>query len=298
MNTNFVGKSDGARNTPRLGRIGIWSGELRIEGVGAEMAAELDALGFGALWVPGGPGSEFLDSMRGLLSATRTTTVATGILNIWQHNVRDVAAWHSALPDEFSARFLLGLGVSHSVVVGEAYGKPLAVMEEYLTKLAVAGVSADRICLAALGPKMLALARARAAGAHPYLVTPEHTAIAREVLGPGRLLAPEQGVVLESDPARARELARPYVRGYGRLPNYANSWRRLGFSEDDITNTSDRLVDALYAWGDAAAIADRVNAHFAAGADHVCVQVASADPTNPDLATLRAAWRALAQALL
>ena len=145
---------------------------------------------------------------------------------------------------------------------------------------------------------MVELARDRTAGAHPYLVTPEHTRIAREGLGAGPLLAPEQGVVLAADAATARDIARPYVKGYGQLENYANSWRRLGFTEDDIAQTSDRLVDALFACGDEGVIAERVNAHFAAGADHVCLQVVAANPGKPDLPALRADLRTLAKALI
>ncbi len=145
---------------------------------------------------------------------------------------------------------------------------------------------------------MLDLARDRTAGAHPYLVTPEHTAAARASLGEGPLLAPEQGVVLEADPDRARAIARPFVKGYGQLANYANSWRRLGFSENDIANSSDALVDALFAWGDPAAIGERVDAHFRAGADHVCLQVVSDNPGANDVTALRPAWRALAQVLI
>ena len=262
------------------------------------MAAELDDLGYGAIWLPGGVGPEFLAHMQNLLSGAPNAAIASGIISIWRHDAADVAAWYRALPRGLSDRVLLGLGVSHAPVVGEAYGKPIAAMKSYVSKLKDAGVPANNICLAALGPKMLELARDETAGAHPYLVTPEHTAGAREVLGPGPLLAPEQGVVLETNAARAREIARPYVRGYGQMPNYANSWRRLGFSEEDIATTSDRLVDALYAWGDADAIAARINAHFAAGADHVCLQVANPDPRSPDIAALRAAWRTLAKSLL
>jgi len=297
-NANDGGQGNPVR--PRLGRIGIWAMELRFGDPGqiAEAAAELEALGFGALWIPGGgKGGDLLNDVSRLLSATRTATVATGILNIWMNDAHDVGVWWRGLPDGHRARFLLGLGVSHSSIIGEAYRKPLAAMRDYLTQLSGEGLPADGMCLAALGPKMLSLARERTAGAHPYLVTPEHTAAARTTLGAGALLAPEQGVVLESDPMRARNLARPYVKGYGQLANYANSWRRLGFSEEDIANTSDRLVDALFAWGGVERIAERVNAHFAAGADHVCLQVVGASP-KPDVSRVLPAWRELAAALL
>lgn len=286
---------------PHLGRIGIWAMELRHGDPGAiaDAATELDELGYGTLWVPGGMGGELLQDVDRLLTATATATVATGILNIWMHDAKVVAAWYRGLSADHRARFLLGLGVSHGATVGEAYRKPLSAMKEYLTQLTAEDVFSSNIVLAALGPKMLELARDQTAGAHPYLVTPEHTAIARETLGTGPLLAPEQGVVLEPNLARARDIARPYVKGYGQLANYSNSWRRLGFSEDDIANTSDGLVDALFACGDERLIADRVNAHFAAGADHVCLQVVGPNPiSSPDTNTLLPAWRTLAEALI
>lgn len=264
----------------------------------AAAAAELDDLGYGTLWIPGAMGGDLLGDISRLLCATRKMTIATGILNIWMHEARDVAAWWRNLPADQSERCLLGLGVSHSSTVGEAYSKPLSAMRAYLDLLAAEGLPSDRLCLAALGPKMLELAGDRTAGAHPYLVTPEHTALARAALGTEPLLAPEQGVVLETDPILARNIARPYVKGYGQLENYANSWRRLGFTEDDIAQTSDGLVDALFACGDTTVIARRVNAHFAAGADHVCLQVIGPNPGAPDLAAMRATWRSLAEALL
>lgn len=284
----------------RLGRIGIWSMELR-EGDPSEVvdaAAELDELGYGTLWIPGAMAGGLLSDTSRLLSATKNATIATGILNIWMHDARDVAAWGHELTEHHRSRFLLGLGVSHGATIGEAYRKPLSAMSEYLESLSGEGFPSADICLAALGPKMLELARERTAGAHPYLVTPEHTATARAVLGTVPLLAPEQGVVLESDPQRAREIARPYVKGYGQLANYANSWRRLGFTEDDIASTSDRLVDALFAWGDENRIAERISAHFAAGADHVCLQVVGPRPGVADIGALRPAWRRLAKALI
>ena len=287
-------------DTPNLGRVGIWSMELRFGDPAAttEAATELDALGYGTLWLPGGMGGDLLNDLSRLLEATKTATIASGILNIWKHDAAEVAAWWHGLPDDHKSRFLLGLGVSHGATVGAAYAKPLTAMKAYLAQLTEAGVPSSSICLAALGPKMVELARDQTAGAHPYLVTPEHTAIARAALGEGPLLAPEQGVVFDPDPARVRDLARPYVKGYGQLENYANSWRRLGFSEDDIATTSDRLVDALFACGDAEVIAARIDAHIAAGADHVCLQVVgNTAPGAHDVAALRPAWRALAGAL-
>lgn len=283
---------------PLLGRIGIWSAELRHGDPDeiADVAAELDELGFGALWIPGEASGDLLGHVDLLLKATKNATIATGILNIWMHDAKDVGAWWRGLPAEQSERFLLGLGVSHGAIIGEAYGKPLTAMKAYLAQLSGEGIPADRMCLAALGPKMLELARDQTAGAHPYLITPEHTAQARETLGPGPLLAPEQFVVLEEDPVRARDLARPFVKGYGQLANYANSWRRLGYTDDDIAHCSDRLIDALFAWGNAGKIAERVQAHFAAGADHVCLQVVA--PARNSISAARPVWRALAEGLV
>ena len=283
---------------PDIGRIGIWSAELRHGDAGevADAAGELDALGFGALWIPGETSGDLLGHADLLLKATERAAIATGILNIWMHDAKDVAAWWHALPAGHRERFLLGLGVSHGAIIGQAYAKPLTAMREYLALLSAEGIPAEAMCLAALGPKMLELAGDKTAGAHPYLITPEHTAQAREVLGAGPTLAPMQFVVLEADPARARDLARPFVKGYGQLANYANSWRRLGFSDDDITNSSDRLVDALFAWGDEDLIAARVEEHFAAGADHVCLQVVT--PERGSISAAMPVWRVLAQALL
>lgn len=288
------------RTSDRIGRIGIWAMELRFGDPGqiSDAAAELDTLGYGALWIPGGMGGDLFADVDRLLEATRSASIATGILNIWKHEARDVGQWWQAMPEDQRARFLLGLGVSHGATVGEAYRKPLGAMKDYLSALDEIGIPPSARCLAALGPKMVELARDRTAGAHPYLVTPEHTARARAALGAGPLLAPEQGVVLHADPAQARDIARPYVKGYGQLENYANNWRRLGFSEDDIAQTSDRLVDALFACGSEDLIAERVNAHFAAGADHVCLQVVGANPGKPDMDALRADWRVLAAALI
>lgn len=281
----------------RLGRIGIWSLELRFgnRDQAADAAAELDDLGYSALWIPGGVGGDVTGDIDRLLDATSRATIATGILNIWKHDPAEIAAWWLALPDDRRQRVLLGLGVSHAHVVGEAYRKPLSVMRDYLDQLDGAGLPQKARCLAALGPKMLELARDRAAGVHPYLITPAHTALAREALGPDKLVAPEQGVILESDPVRARELARAALASYQSYPNYQNSWRRLGFTDDEIASVSDRLIDALFAWGDADKIAERIDEHFAAGADHVCIQAI----TGPglELEPARSAWRELAGVL-
>jgi probable F420-dependent oxidoreductase len=263
----------------QLHRIGIWARELRRgdESVRREAAAELAQLGYGTLWFPGMAGSDSIDCAGVLLDATEHVVVATGITNIWTEEPAGVAAGHARLTKAHPGRFLLGLGVSHAPLIGEErYRRPYSAMVSYLDALDAASEPppVDERVLAALGPRMLALSRDRSAGAHPYLVTPEHTTIAREAIGEGKLLAPEQAVVLERDPSRARELARGHLEGYLRLPNYTNNWLRHGFTEDDLRDGgSDRLVDALIAWGDEDAIHARVREHHDAGADHVCLQV-------------------------
>ncbi len=283
----------------RLGKIGIWSMELRFGDPAGAMAAaaELDALGYGAIWIPGGLGGDIMGDMSRLRAATRKAVICSGILNIWKHSPDDVGTWWNALAPAEQARMLIGLGVSHGPIIGENYGKPLTVMREFIAGLAARNVPEEAFCVAALGPKMLELARDKTAGAHPYLVTPEHTARARAILGPDALLAPEQGVVLESDAAKARAMALTVVEHYRALPNYRNSWLRLGFTEAEIDGGSDRLIDALFAWGSADRIAERVNEHLAAGADHVCLQVITGAPSM-DTAAARPAWQALARVLL
>jgi probable F420-dependent oxidoreductase len=285
-----------------LGPVGVWSAALRYgdRGEAREAALELETLGFGTLWIPGGIGGDVFESASALLDATGRVVVATGILNLWMHAPGEVAAGHARLTSEHPDRFLLGVGVSHAVLVDAEhpgrYTRPLAVTRRYLDQLDAASppVPVAERALAALGPGMLALARDRTRGAHPYLVTPDHTRLAREVLGAGPLLAPEQSAVLETDPARAREVARRHLAIYLGLPNYVNNLRRLGFSGDDVAPPgSDRLVDGVVAWGDVGAVAQRVEAHRDAGADHVCVQVLTTDLRVAP----RDAWRELAPAL-
>ena len=280
----------------RLGRVGVWSTELRFGDPGqvAEAAAELEELGYGAIWIPGGHGGDLFGAVETLLNATRHLTVATGILNIWKHTPAETAAWWRSIGPALQARTMLGLGVSHAMVIGEAYAKPLQAMKDYLDGLDAEGVPTAARCLAALGPRMLDLSRDRSAGAHPYLATARHTAEARQRLGPGALLAPEQGVILESDPGKARQKAREQLATYARLPNYADNWRRLGFSEDDVSGLSDRLVDGLFAWGGPEQIARGLSAHLEAGADHVCLQVISGPAGTGDLGAVRQVWRDLA----
>ncbi|MFD7221270.1 LLM class F420-dependent oxidoreductase [Streptomyces sp. NPDC059892] len=283
-----------------VGRYGIWSAELRSEDAALraeipEAAAELEELGFGAVWLGGSSGVEHAVP---LIEATSRLTVATGILSIWQYEAADAAARFHKLESAHPGRFLLGLGASHAKLAAQ-YRRPYSAMVGYLDALDAAGVPAGRIVLAALGPKMLELSRDRSGGAHPYLVTPEHTAQARELLGSGPLLAPELKVVLDTDPDTARAAARGYLAMYLGLPNYTNSFLRLGFTEDDFTGGgSDRLIDAVYAWGDAARIRDRIDAFHAAGADHVALQIVTGDssPGAPG-ALPRAEWRRLAEVL-
>ena len=243
-------------------------------------------------------GGDVFGALDNLLGSTSSVVIATGILNIWMHTAADVGAWRAGLADAERDRLLLGIGISHAMLIdaqpGMSWERPLATTRSYLDAMDEAGIPIDARCLAALGPKMLELARDRSAGAHPYLVTPEHTAMARETLGDGPLLAVEQGVVLETDPEVARDVARRALAVYATLPNYVNNWKRLGFTDEDVEPLSDRLVDALVAWGDIDVVAARVQAHRDAGADHVCLQVISAPGSPVD----REAWRALAPAVV
>jgi len=279
-----------------LGRVGVWSMELRFGDHAAidEAAAELEDLGYGALWIPGGVDDAVLADFDRLLGKTSRIVLATGIINIWKQEPEDVAAWWKGLSDAHKARVLLGIGISHGPLIGEGWKKPIAKTREWIEAATAAGLPPDAMCVAALGPQMLALSRDLTGGAHPYLVTPEHTKTAREILGAGKLLAPEQGVILESDPEKARALAREALVFYTKLPNYRNNWFRLGLTEEDADTVSDRLVDALFAWGGVDQIAARVKAHHDNGADHVCIQAV----TGAGLEGARKAWRDLAGALL
>jgi probable F420-dependent oxidoreductase len=283
--------------TSGLSKIGIWSLELRFgsPSLAGEAVAELEQLGFDAVWIPGGVGGDLTSDVARLLDATRHITIATGVLNIYKHAPADIGAWWHSRSEADRARLMLGVGVSHAPLIGAAYGKPLAAMSSYLDGLDKAEIPSARRCLAALGPKMLKLARDRTAGSHPYLVGPVHTAMARKILGPHSLLMPEQAVILETDPAKARQMARTALEHYLHLPNYLNNWRRTGFSDEDVTQATDRLVDGLFAWGTLERIAARVREHLAAGADQVCLQVIQPKSAamNPPLE----AWRSLAAAL-
>ncbi len=288
--------------TPRLDGIGIWSSALRYgdHAASADAAAELEQLGYSAMWLPD-VGGDLFAAIDNLLGATSSVTVATGILNLWMHEAAETAERYHGFVDRHGPRFLVGIGVSHAPLVNslgaDLYRRPVARTTAYLDALDAAArplPAQDRV-LAVLGPKMLELARTRSAGSHPYLVTPQHTANVRAALGDDALVAPEQAVVLEADPARARELARDHLAMYLGLPNYANNWKRIGFTDDDLlSGGSDRLVDALVVWGDEAAVAARVQEHRDAGADHVCVQVLTGDLATPCLEE----WRRLAEVLI
>ena len=287
--------------------IGIWTAQFDYQPTtkAREAAAELEQLGFGAIWFPESVGRESLTNAALLLGATRRIVIATGIANIYGRDPVTTAAGQNTLAEAYPGRFLLGLGVSHIPLVeqvrGHRYGKPVASMRAYLDAMDRApyravppSVGPVRV-LAALGPGMLRLAAERAGGAHSYFVPPEHTARAREILGSARLLAVEQAVVLETDATKARKIARAHTSRYLALPNYVNNLRRLGFGDAELANGgSDRLVDAIVAWGDMTAVIDRVRAHQSAGANHVCVQVLPADPQA--LPILQ--WREVASALL
>ena len=279
-----------------LGGTGIWSHHLRHDPPEeiAAAVAELEELGYTAVWIPD-IGGDVFGALDHLLDASSTMTIATGILNVWMHTASETAAWWRGLPEDRRARVLVGLGISHAPIVGDRFGRPLETFGAYLDELDEDGMPVEARCLAALGPRMLELSRDRSAGAHPYLVTPEHTASARETLGPDALLAVEQGVVLGTDPDIARIVARSALAGYLGLPNYVNNFRRMGFTEDDFANGgSDRLIDEIIAWGDTDTVAARIQQHRDAGADHVCVQVHTA-PGSP---MPRALWRDLAAAVV
>lgn len=268
---------------------GVWSAGLRY-GEAADItaaAAELEALGYRSLWVPD-VGGELFEALDRLLDATDHMVIGSGVLNIWKQTPADTIAWWSGLSDDRRQRVMLGIGVSHGPFIGEDWKKPLAATSDYLDALDAGGPPPANRCVAALGPKMLDLAARRSAGSLTYLVTPEHTALAREALGDSRLYV-EQGVVLSSDAEVAREAARGALAHYFNLPNYTNNWKRLGFTDEDVATKSDRLIDALVVWGDAEAINARFTAHLDAGADHVCLQVIDA----PGAAEMDV-WRALA----
>jgi probable F420-dependent oxidoreductase len=269
----------------RIGRIGVWLGSIGLEPASEERAAiaRIEQLGYGVAWFGEGPANrEALSHAGVLLGASERLMIATGIANIWARDAAAAINGANTLNEAYDERFLLGLGVSHAPIVnsrGHEYAKPLTAMRTYLeaidehTYTAPAPEHPSPVLLAALRPRMLELARERTAGAHPYFVPPAHTAKARATLGPVPLLAPEQVVVLEADATRAREIGRQHMASYLRLPNYVNNLRTLGYDDPDFADGgSDRLVDAIVAWGDEQAIAARVREHLDAGADHVAIQ--------------------------
>lgn len=289
-----------------IGRVGIWAFLDMLPAKDTQAAArEVENLGFGALWIPEAIGREAFAHAGLLLAGTTRVVVATGIANVWARDAMAMANAQRTLAEAYPERFLLGLGVSHQPLVGglrgHDYRRPLTHMRTYLDAMDQAVFAAappaappPRV-LAALHPKMLELARERAWGSHTYFVTPEHTARARAALGPDRLLAPEQAVLLETDPATARAIARQHMAIYLGLPNYRRNLLTLGFAEADLEQGgSDRLVDAIVAWGDVDAVRARVRAHHDAGADHVCLQALTADMSEVP----RGQWRTLAGALL
>jgi len=290
-----------------IGRVGIWN--FTLETLPAtraqEVAAEIEELGFKVVWIPEAVGREVFTHAGLLLAGTRRLVVASGIANIYARDPMTMAAAQKTLTEAYPDRFLLGIGVSHAPLVegvrGHRYEKTLTKMRVYLDAMDAALYSSPQPpvepvrVIGALAPRMLKLAAERTAGAHPYFVPPEHTAQARQIMGEGPLLAPEQAVVLETDATKARDIARAHMATYIGLPNYVNNLKRLGFTDDDIANGgSNRLVDTIVAWGDVGAIVRRVRAHHDAGANHVCVQVLPPDPREVPSQQ----WRELAPALL
>jgi len=254
----------------KLGRYGVFG---RAAVLTAERARLMESLGFGTVWQGASPPAD-LSHVELLLDATSTLKLATGIVNVWTADAAEVARSYHRIEAAHPGRFLLGIGVGHPESVA-TYNSPYQTLVNYLDVLDAEGVPVERRVLAALGPRVLRLAAARAAGAHPYLVTPDHTRLAREILGPDKLLAPEQRIVLQADPARAREIGRPsVVKPYLSLVNYTTNLQRIGFTEQDVAGQgSDRLIDGLVISGDDAEIGRRLEQHHQAGADHVAVQI-------------------------
>jgi probable F420-dependent oxidoreductase len=289
-----------------IGTWGIWTSLLDLHPTARvrEVLAELDDMGWGAIWRPESTGRDALISSAQWLEWCPRMAVATGIAQTYARHPLTTNSAVRTIDEAHPGRFLLGLGVSHAPMVegvrGLDYSTPLSDMREYLTAMDAAPFTAagpegrpPRI-LAALGPKMLELSARLADGAHPYFTVPEHTALARGIIGPDKFLAPEQMCVLETDPGRAREIARANMERYLQLPNYTNNLQRMGFEEAEIADVSDRLVDAIVVWGDIDTIVARLQEHIDAGADHVCVQALVEDPNDLPMDD----WRALADALL
>ena len=273
----------------KLGKFGVWSGFDHLSAQeSAAFAKRIEQWGYSAVWVPEGFGRDSIQHSGWLLANTTSLIVATGISNIYSRDPMMMRAGQIGLNELSGGRFLLGLGVSHQPMVdnvrGHQYGKPVETMRDYLKAMqaaqymAPASAEAPKTVVAALGPKMLELSRDMADGAHPYNVSPAHTAFARKILGAGKLLCVEQMILAETDAARARDAARKTLAIYMTLPNYVNNWLRMGYTQHDVTNGgSDRLIDDIVAWGDEATIVKRVEQHWEAGADHVCIQAIGPD---------------------
>jgi probable F420-dependent oxidoreductase len=260
---------EGVSLKPELGRYGVW---LSSRSISPNLAKQIESLGYGAAWIGGSPDAE-LEWVEPALAETSSLQLATGIINIWSSPAADVAKSYHRIESAYPGRFLLGVGVGHPEHTDD-YKKPYDALVEYLDELDGASVPTSRRVLAALGPKVLALSAERSAGAHPYLTTPEHTAHARELIGNTVFLAPEHKVVLTANANEAREIGRKTVDFYLGLSNYVNNWRRLGFTDADVRKPgSDKLIDAVVAYGTPEQIASRLNEHVEAGADHVAIQV-------------------------
>ncbi len=279
----------------KLGKLGVWSPMDTMSAADcAAFAKRVEAWGYSALWLPESRGRNVMVTSSWLLANTTKLIVAPGIANIYARDPMAMANGQRALAEQSGGRFLLGIGVSHAPSVeglrGHTYGRPIGTMRRYLEAMNAAPYAAPEpaekplTILAALGPRMLALSGEAADGSHPYNVTPEHTAEARRIMGPGKLLCPEVWVLLETDPVAARRAGRQALAPYLRLDNYANNWRRLGFGDDELADGgSDRLIDENVAWGDEAKIRARIQQHWDAGADHVCVQTIRGDGSRqPD----------------
>jgi probable F420-dependent oxidoreductase len=265
-----------------LGPFGVWR---RVSDITVEQARAAETLGFGVLWVGGSPAAELTD-VEELIAATSRITVATGVVNMWRSDPDAVASSFQRIEQRHPNRLLLGVGVGHPESTQE-FARPLDKINDYLDRLAAGGVPANRLVLAALGPRVLTVAAQRTAGAHPYLTSPRHTKMARAVLGSGPLLAPTQTVVFDANAARARDTARTFVARYLKLSNYRRNLLREGFTEEDVADPgSDRFIDALFLHGATDRIAAGLRAHLEAGADHVAIYVLGDDPA--------AAWRELA----
>lgn len=290
----------------QLGRVGLWAADFDLVPMAAaqEGIARVEEMGFGTVWVPEAVLREAFASCALLLSATKKMTIATGIANLHARTAQSMQAGWKTLSEAFPDRFLLGIGVSHAPMVQGVhkgnYDKPYSTMVEYLEAMdngvffSPQPSTPPRRVLAALGPKMLKLAAEKTDGAHPYFTPVEHTAFARETLGKEPLLAPEIAVVLNETPDTARDIANKFMSTYTKLPNYTNNLKRFGFTEDDITNHSDRLMDAIVARGSIDVVVARIKEHLDAGADHVCVQVLTGKPGVLPMKQ----WEELAQAAL